>query len=925
MTAPPPAYPVSRHALPEPDGGPPDELVEELRDRLPALAEQVLDKLVPQLTQDLSETQFAGLRAEVVKRVAGDGVALLSDTNNEIAQLRRARTALAAHENPPERPAGRPDPRDKGAHAAIGTALWLGMIFPLLFWQLLQAPLNSAGHFWVSAAVVVVGFAALRPAYVAIKRAGRRLTGEPARGGSGWPLVTGFASVYLMLLWRLWTPSVEGMGSVLAWGLWIIAGVLTLVLAFGAYAASNAPAQEDLKRYTIPGPVVGRETRVMLGAYVLTALVLTVVPVPGPDWVRWLSADVVSLLAMVLGGPLVLGLRLPRALSQDVALFRSQGWLGQRDRLRGELEEAEQAWWAAAEEPIRQRVFHHVNAMLNPPFSTTLPAYDRGVLGQMRTSKPIVRKTAGGLRLELVLAGISGGAVGVAGPRGAGKSTWLEAFRDRRLLDVDSAHIALLESVPVRYDVREFVLYLYARMCAAVVAFCDERGAGAAEQPSPWPAWRARLRRWWPFAAVVVVWLALGLAGSLSLRDPKIDLRSWFASLWWPVVSLLAAGALLAVAARRRSAMPAAPLPERPRVPRGTPVGGLPALRRLAVDRLEEIEFQQKHTAGWSGKVGGLAGAEVGLSGSREVTRQPRTYPQIVRDFSDFLAATVTYLAEEPKVATPSVVIILDELDKIASPEAAQDFVNELKALVDLGVPGFLLLVSVSEDALASFERRGLPVRDAFDSAFDVILRLEYLTLAEARQVLNNRILTLPEPFACLCHCLAGGLPRELIRVARQVIGESGSLPDVARRLVGEDLRNKRGALRTVIARGTYDDVVVSELVRHLDAHGVADPEVLLRAVRQPPVVAGAVAEPGALQRLQLETLGYLYYLGTVLEVFGPGFSPADLERGRAEGDASFDTLSSVRRLFAVNARLAWLTVSAFRSAWGLAAVPPPG
>ncbi|MEU5263235.1 transcriptional regulator [Amycolatopsis sp. NPDC021455] len=907
MTAPRPAHPVARHALP-------DELVEELRDRLPALAERVLDDLVPQLTHDLSETQLGVLRADVVKRVAADGVALLSDTNNEIAQLRRARTALAAHENPAG-PVARPDPRDKLAHAAIGVALWLGMIFPLLFWQLLRTPWSSSGHFWVSAAVVVAGFAALRPAYVAVQRAGRRLTGVPARGGAGWPLVTGFASVYLLLLWRLWTSSVEGMGSVLAWGLWIIAGVLTFVLSFFAYIAANEPAQEDLKAYTIPGPVVGREIRVMLAAYVLTALALTV-PVPGPDWVRWLSADAVSLLAMVLGGPLVLGL------SRDVTRRGSREWVRQRDRLRGEREAAEEAWWAAAEETVRQRVFHHVNAMLNPPFSTTLPAYDRGVLGQMRTSKPIVRKTAGGLRLELVLAGISGGAVGVAGPRGAGKSTWLEAFRDRRLLDVDSAHIALLESVPVRYDVREFVLYLYARMCAAVVAFCDERGAGADGQPSPWPAWRARLRRWWPFAAVVVAWLALGLAGSLSLRDPKIDLRSWFASLWWPVVSLLAAGTLLAVAARRRSTASPTPLPDRPREP--APAGGLPALRRLAVDRLEEIEFQQKHTAGWSGKVGGLGGAEVGLSGSREVTRQPRTYPQIVRDFSDFLASTVKYLAEEPKVATPSVVIILDELDKIASPEAAHDFVNELKALVDLGVPGFLLLVSVSEDALASFERRGLPVRDAFDSAFDVILRLEYLTLAEARQVLNNRILTLPEPFACLCHCLAGGLPRELIRVARQVIGESGSLPDVARRLVGEDLRNKRGALRTVIARGTDDDVVVSELVRHIDAHGVADPEVLLRAVRRPPVTA-TEKELATLRRLQLETLGYLYYLGTVLEVFGAEFSPADLERGRGEGDASFDTLSSVRQLFAVNARLAWLTVGAFREAWGLEAVPPPG
>ncbi|WP_410568419.1 transcriptional regulator [Amycolatopsis sp. cmx-4-61] len=926
MTAP-EQFPLrGRRVAPAAVGSTSDSLVEELRGRLPALAEQVLDELEPQLARDFPAADPRALRADVVKRVAEDGLALLSDTNNQIAQLRRARKALAAQDDPTVPPADGPDRRDKVAHAALGAAMWVGVISPLVFWQLLQLPLSSAAHFWVSVAVVVGGLVLLWPAKVAVARAGRRLGGRLARGGAGWPWVVGFPTVYLMSLWRLGSSSREDVGTFWAYVIWISAALVTAFLTAIAYFATTTPEPGETEGHRIPRSVVGREWVVTLAAFAVFAPLLTgVVPVPGPEWVAWLAADVLSLLVMVLGGPLALGWAVPARFSRDETRRGSRGWTQQRARLSGELAAAEHAWREAAEEPVRQWVLQHINAMRNPPFGTRLPAYDRAALGQMRAGDRIVKNTAAGKRLESVLAGISGGAIGVAGPRGAGKSTWLEAYRDRRLLDVDSAHIALLESVPVRYDVREFVLYLYARMCSAVVAFCDERGVDTAERPDPWPGWRARLRRWWPSVAIVAAWLVLGIAGSAWLRDPKADIRAWLSSLWWPLVSLLTVGGLLAVAVRHRPATPSA-APPAWQVKQGRPrVDGLPALRRLAVDRLEAIEFQQKHTAGWSGKVGVLVGGEVGLSGSRELTRQPRTYPQIVRDFSDFLDATIDCVAREPNVATPSVVIILDELDKIASPEAAQDFVNEVKALFDLDVPGFLLLVSVSEDALASFERRGLPVRDAFDSAFDIIFRLEYLTLDDARQVLNNRIVALPEPFVCLCHCLAGGLPRELIRVARQMISDSGSLRAVSRRLVGDDLRDKRGALRTVVARGAYDDVLVSELVRHVDAHIVADAEVLLHAVRRPPITVGLAAEPDPLSRLQLETLGYLYYLGTVLEVFDDGFSPADLERGHTEGDASFDTLSSVRQLFPVNARLAWLTVSAFRQAWKLETVPPPG
>jgi hypothetical protein len=78
-------------------------------------------------------------------------------------------------------------------------------------------------------------------------------------------------------------------------------------------------------------------------------------------------------------------------------------------------------------------------------------------------------------------------------------------------------------------------------------------------------------------------------------------------------------------------------------------------------------------------------GAEAGVAGSREGTRQPRTYPQIVHEFSDFLRATIRSVSALDEIATPSVAVILDELDKIVSPDETQDFVNEVKALFNLG------------------------------------------------------------------------------------------------------------------------------------------------------------------------------------------------------------------------------------------------
>ncbi|WP_027930334.1 hypothetical protein [Amycolatopsis thermoflava] len=895
---------------------PPDALVAELRDRLPDLVDEALadPSVATELGRRVAEADRAGVRAHVRSAVLRGSQGILRHTNPEIAGLRLARQALADHEQRDATPAARtPSARDRKGHALTGAAMWPGLVFPLATWQLGQTSLSGGARFWIFVAGAVAGGFALRWAHRLIARAGTRFTGKPARAGAGWPVTTAIATTFLLVLWRLWPSSKAAMGPFWATVVWVLAGLAAGFVFLTACLATFSPEKDEEPGRRIPPPVVARTTLTAAVAAVAAYLLLShVIPLPWPDWQVWLLADGVTLLVLVLGGPLSLSPGLvPARLSQDPERRGSAKWTATRDALRVRAGQAERDWRSAAMRAVLPAVTRHLNEAVNPSFSTVLPELNRAGLGLMRAGDRIV-DTAAFTRLRRLTSGISGGAIGVAGPRGAGKSTLLEAYQAGRFLEAGRQHIVVLESVPVRYDAREFVLHLFARTCAEVLGFCAAR---IKDRPPRWTERLALLRPAAPLLAAVVLWVVVGFVGAAAVSGPRQDFGSWLSAMWWPLVVVLAGVTVLYLARRRRFAR--APAPALTRRPRD-----LPGLRDLARETLDGIEFQQKHTSGWSGKVGLLFGAETGLSDSRELTRQPRSYPQIVHEFGEFLRTTIDCVSRLPDIATPSVVIVLDELDKILSPEEAQDFVNEVKALFNLDVPGFLFLVSVSEDALASFERRGLPVRDAFDSAFDMIFRLDHLRLPDAGAVLGARVLGLPEPFVCLCHCLAGGLPRELIRVARLVTAEPGSLDAVCRRVVDEDLKGKLAGLRTVVAREAYDHARASELVRHVEAHAVPDAPVLLTAAARPPVSPG---DDEGLRRVQLETLGYLYYLGTIREVFGDGFGEAELARGRdSEGDASFDTLTSVRQLFAVNARLAWLTVSAFREAWGLDAVAPP-
>ena len=151
----------------------------------------------------------------------------------------------------------------------------------------------------------------------------------------------------------------------------------------------------------------------------------------------------------------------------------------------------------------------------------------------------------------------------------------------------------------------------------------------------------------------------------------------------------------------------------------------------------------------------------------------------------------------------------IDELDKLDSAEQARGFLNEIKGVFQASNTHFL--VSMSEDAIASFERRGLPFRDVFDSAFDESSR-SLSSLDQSRQLLNETVIGMPLPFIDLAHCLAGGLARDVIRFARRMASHGGELADIAHRVVHEEITGKTSAVTAGVKPIPLEPAVTSVL-----------------------------------------------------------------------------------------------------------------
>jgi hypothetical protein len=336
---------------------------------------------------------------------------------------------------------------------------------------------------------------------------------------------------------------------------------------------------------------------------------------------------------------------------------------------------------------------------------------------------------------------------------------------------------------------------------------------------------------------------------------------------------------------------------------------------------------------------------------SRSVSRaeQPLSYPEVVAEFRNFAAGVAADVHRRGDRAF----IGVDELDKIGSAEQAERFLNEVKGI--FGIPHLYFMVSVSDDALNAFERRGLPLRDAFDSSFDEILRVEPLSYFESRRLLYRRVIGLTEPYVAFCHCLAGGLARDVIRAARQIARSAATLtadrsPQVASRtaesdegasterelldaepsaclptlsnisaaVLHDELRRKIRALSQVVGRIDSEDTTELQDTLHYIAARLAAGQPIINIVDL--ISKSDYAEPPATARIRLHLSAYAYFCATLQEVFTDRLDDAHMVKATSNSSepGSFDALAAARNAFTTDTLLAWNLITQCRNAWSL-------
>ena len=412
------------------------------------------------------------------------------------------------------------------------------------------------------------------------------------------------------------------------------------------------------------------------------------------------------------------------------------------------------------------------------------------------------------------------GSLGISGSRGVGKTTILRAFCEGTFRTRDVPELPVLVSAPVDYDGREFILHLFARLCEEVIP------------PTPRPRIaRARIRRAMQGLSIIAVLSSFALfhiGHNLTLTKSNVSFLERFVftiliavfTLWsspfifvrlfdwfkknnvvyprqvsvaittaYLIVAIIVCkdiyfstfsinlGSLAVTADSQRqhwwaiAAGIAALLcfmltPARAPKPKVT-TKNRDYIFDSARDNLDRIRFIQKITTEHTASAGWSTNLQLSGKRAREISERDLTMPRIVSDYRKFASEVAAWWKDEHG-GNGRVIIGIDEVDKIRDVEAAEHFLNEIKAI--FGTPDCLYLISVSNEALAKFERRSAGFRSAFDSVFDDVITVEDLKLNDAREILLHRIAGISDTFIALCYSLSGALPRDVLRAARTLI-----------------------------------------------------------------------------------------------------------------------------------------------------------
>jgi ABC-type multidrug transport system fused ATPase/permease subunit len=688
------------------------------------------------------------------------------------------------------------------------------------------------------------------------------------------------------------------------------------------------PAEKLARRLRAAWKILGIGAIVALAAYVLAGFVFDVV-------IRLITVGAVGIVVLLVEGVLWFFSRRFGAIGATERETRRGDYSTARD---GALERVrvsrELLTSAAVQKAIRPMLRQFVNARLANRYGVELAVDEAPGLAELEDPEFEI-PTAAADRLRRLFQTMPGGSIGIAGPRGAGKTTLIRSFCSEREATTDAQpKRGFRVSAPVDYDARDFVLHMFA-------TFCRTLGGTSAPFDDPRTESQSRdariLRRWVTRLALVIVPLFIGLGVWLILDGAVEKFSDTFPSnqILAGAILILIAMALAFVWRLQRFAEYREWRAEEDRreaahwAAEGRREG---TLEESASEWLRRIKFQQSYASGWSGSLKLPIGFQGGVDATSTMAQQQLTFPEIVAGFRELAGrAAVDY----------QVVIGIDELDKIESRDDAQSFLNDIKAV--FGIERCFYLISVSEDAMANFERRGLPFRDAFDSALDEVVQVGFLELEDSMQLLKRRVVGMTVPFMALCHTLAGGLARDVIRYARTIIDTRdpqgrATLGAISTAVLRRELSAKLHAI--VIDAQTADNVPSARAdflawvhKLHVDnitaSRLVEESRVVSTATRQAHTSNGAARSAKGETKLALlrnETACYMYFAATLLQFFNRHLDAARMQsaeqRGRESG--GIEQLALARQRLGVDPTLAWRLLNSFRRHHGLTMIQPP-
>jgi KAP family P-loop domain len=461
-----------------------------------------------------------------------------------------------------------------------------------------------------------------------------------------------------------------------------------------------------------------------------------------------------------------------KAAAHERSIFR------RRQALRGAQEQEERWLDDIIESVIYPNVVEAINTLLGQDWEKLLVEPESE--GLKRLQDPIFRvSTRSADRLRRLLSQMDGGSIALAGPRGVGKSTLLKMFSQ---LDGDRMislrGICVYVPAPAEYIAKEFIADLFQRLCEAYLQYSRPTAADALPSADgPRVSRSGKFHRmialsWLAIRALFAVILVMATAGLLiRTAFPKasrsqaalarwIDhvqslIRIWWShNLWYFEVVIVLVVLVLFVECWPR-----------PRLWRRYMRGPEErALTKRAHEYLLRLQVDKTITRSTSIASPSLRGMAFGLNRGTSVKYIPWTMPELVGQARRFIED----VSAELKILNRAIFIGIDEIDRIGSLEHAERFIGEIKAI--FGIEGCFFIVAVADDVGSIFAQRATAGRSIVENAFDEIVPVRPLDLAEARNLLLRRVPGFTDPFVYLVHALSGGLPRELIRVSRRLL-----------------------------------------------------------------------------------------------------------------------------------------------------------